>query len=348
MKDHNGFFEFKDQKTKLEMNSSRKKQNRTNRSENHSFKYHESRVEQKPSEFKPVILRKPENSKLKTKIHETEDKTKSQEVKRTELMTHSITIISHNHLETVSIYDFLDLENSSFYVVGIIGMKNSGKSLLLNMLATGEAHHCKMNLFRDSKKGNAVEAFITKDRVIFLDSTSVLNGLNCREFVLNESDDLRQVQTLFRMCNELLIVYENHQIMSLLRIIMCAKSMLNPYECNESVVTLVENRTRPGRAESPVTIIAKHLLTQNNVSGSVNTFSLPDINRAEDSIEIVHQLRYDINTRKEVKAFKRPFETEKSWWEQLGKMRMDGGHFIQEYESIRDKYYQPIENDFYV
>lgn len=339
------------------MNSSRKNLNRTRRNENRIFRNRENQAEQQTSVFKPIILRKPENSKLKTKVYETDNKKlKSQEVVRTQLMTHSKTIISHNHLETVSIYENLNLDNSNFYVVGVVGMKNSGKSLLLNMLATGEVHHCKIDgieaittpLFSDSRRGSTVDAFITKDRVILLDSSPVLYGFTGREFVLNESDDLRQIQTLFRLCNELLIVYDSHQIMSLLRIMMCAKSMLNPYECRESVITLVENRIRPGSAESPITEIAKRLLIQNNISGSVNTLRLPDINRADDSIEIVQQLRDDINTRKEVKAFEEPLETEKSWWELLGKMRMDGGHFIQEYESIRDKYYQPIETDFYV
>lgn len=151
---------------------------------------------------------------------------------------------------------------------------------------------------------------------------------------------------MLQLCHELLIVHEDHQIMNLLRLLMCAKNMLKPYECNEPEITLVKNRSKPRSAGNPITQIAKRLLTQNNISDFVNTFKLPDINHS-DPIEVINQLRDDIRTRKELKSFEEPLKTEKTWWEKLSKMRIEGGNFNQKYELLRGKYYQPNESNFY-
>lgn len=328
-----------------------------------SFGGSDSKSHREQNDFQPTILRKPETPNLDLSkisiLNDSDEKKKIPETKKSEVpkMKHSVELISKNHLESILLPEYLDLENSNFYVVGAIGMKDSGKSTLLNALATGELHRCKVAgkmqiqapLFNKFPHGNGVEAFITDSRVILLDSAPILHNTTNREFIISEADDIRQVQAMFRMCNELILVYESHQLLNLIRMVICAKRMMKPYECDDPEITLIENRVHSGSARNPITDVAKSLLSHNNVSDSVNCISVPDFDRKtrdfeDDPLESLKQLRDEINTRKELKSYEDHPETEKSWWESVDKMDMDGGHFLASFEGLRDKYYQINES----
>lgn len=294
--------------------------------------------DQNNNEFQPKLLKKVdsinESGSLADKEVTPETYEKPPDMKSCE------PLVIHNHLNTSSLQTFLDPENSHFYVVGVIGMKDSGKSEILNLLATGKSQKLKP-VFTDFTKGNGINAFITEERIFLLDSAPLCDNTNCRDFIVSEADDLRQIQALFRVCNELLVVFESHQIMNLLRMLTCAKNMMKPFECDEPVVTLVENRTRKGSARTQISDIAKNVLNKSQISNSVNFVQIPDfIEHESDAMEVIRELKDEIVTRKEKKAFEDPTETEKTWWDGFVKMDMVGDYFMKGYESLKDKYYQ--------
>lgn len=310
------------------------------------------------NDFHPTILRKPEAVSSGTESDGQKKKTEGAKyVKRIEppQMKSGKPLIARNHLDTTSLQEFLDPDNRNFYTIGAIGMKNSGKSTMLNLIASGKIHHCGVDgkfsvedpVFGDLKNGNGIEAFIASDRLILLDSAAVMNNTNRRDFIVSEADDFRQIQALFRLCHELLIVYEGHQLLNLLRMLICAKNMMNPYECDEPQITLVENRVQPGSAAHPMTNAAVNILVSNNISDSVSCIRILDFDRVkswyDDPMEVIHKLRDDINTRKELKTLDDPLDTEKAWWDKFTSTSMDGSFLVKEFEAMREKFYQPSE-----
>lgn len=82
----------------------------------------------------------------------------------------------------------------------------------------------------------------------------------------------------------------------------------------------------------------------NNISDVINIIQIPDFDQVtqhdDDPLEIIDQLRDDINTRKELKTYEDPTDTEKTWWDKFMNLKMEGGHLLKEFESLREKYYQ--------
>lgn len=304
--------------------------------------------------FQPKLLRKPET------IEEAEVKKNAEESVKVEVsaMTHGVNLINRNVLETSLLQQFLQLENSNFYAVGIVGMKNSGKTKLLNLLAGQGVEHSEAHesasflspLSGEFLNGNGVKAFITPNRLVLLDSAPILYNSSCREFVSSEGDDHRQLIALFRSCHELLIVYESHQVFNVIRMLICAKNMMNPYECEDLVITLVENRTQPGNGMSVVSRTAKNLLNKSQMSNSIYAAYVPDFkrdsNHREEPLASIQQLRDDILHRKELKVIANSTETEKKWWNGLVKMNIEGSGFLKDFEALRDKFYQQSEKQF--
>lgn len=158
--------------------------------------------QQQVDDYQPTILKKREIPKIIVTLAENDEKKENvgEQLKmvkvQTPVMKHSVSMISKNHTDSVLLLENLDLENNNFYVVGAIGMKDSGKSTLLNLIATGEIHRCKVfskpslqaPLFSDFPSGNGVEGFITKNRVFLLDSAPVLHNTRFREFIISEAD----------------------------------------------------------------------------------------------------------------------------------------------------------------
>ena len=336
---------------------SSKKQNRSiSRRDNRDSKFRDQTKANQNSDFQPKILRKQES--VECEKHEVllKSSTDPESVKEFNVkkIQHSIPIVSHNRLDTSSLRNFLDPENSNFYVIGVVGMKNAGKSTLMNLLATGKVHGCQVNskneigssLFSDFKTGNGIEAFITEHRVILLDSAPVLHNTGCREFIVSEADYTRQLQILIQLCHELIILHEPGQIFSLARMLIKAKlMMLDPKSFSPGII-LVENRVQFKKPYNPLSEIAKNYL-MSTISDSTTSFELPDFNSdslfSENAIDTISQLRDDINTRKELKAFANPSETEKTWWDKFCRLQIESGHFIQRFEAIRDKFYQANE-----
>lgn len=309
-------------------------------------------------DFQPTILKKPA-SKEDSTCDESDEKAKAPKVVPRKAMTmkQSCSLMKQNQLDCKALINFLDFENNNFCAVGVIGMANSGKSTILNLIATGKFHRCEADgrfriensLFSDHKSANEIEAFITKRRVILLDSAPVSYNGNFQEVILAEANDIRQIQALFRLCHEIIVVFESSQIMNLLRLIICARKMMNPYDCDEPTITLIENFVRPGSIENSITEMAKQVLIMSNISDSIEVIHFPDLNRLtpqhDDPMELIEKLRDYINTRKELKAYDDVSETERIWWEGFTNMKKTGEFLVKEYEKLRDRLYQQSERD---
>lgn len=303
---------------------------------------------EKEVDFQPTILKKPA-AKEELNIDDSDEKKAPEVVARKAMaMKQSCSLMKQNQLDCKMLTNFLDFENNNFCAVGVIGMANSGKSTILNLIATGEFHRCEADgkfriekpLFSDHKSANEIEAFITKRRVILLDSAPVSHNGNFQEVILAEANDILQIQALFRLCNEIIVVFESHQIMNLMRLIICARKMMNPYDCDEPTITLIENFVRQGSVKNSITEMAKQVLIMSHISdGAIEVIHFPDLNRLtsqqDDPMELIDKLRDDINTRKELKAYDDELETERSWLERFTNMNKTGEFLVKEYEKLR-------------
>lgn len=316
-----------------------------------------AKVEKAEEEFHPTLLRKSEPAKQEEVKAECE---KPPVVVKTEapLMKTSLPVVSRGKVDSQTISMFLESDNSNFYVVGVIGMKDSGKTTVLNLIATGS------KTLKLDENGNVVggapvftgktklgiDTFITTTRVILLDSTPIMDFSRSRSFIIKEADDFRQIQMLFRLCNELIIVYEPHQVMSVIRMLICAKNMMEPYSCDEPNITLIENRGQPGCSPSPMTEIAAGLISKSHITDNIHCYRLPNIDTSmphhEDPYQVVERLRDNINTRKELKTYEEPQDTEKSWLEKLGNIKFNGEDLVQRYEGVCEKFYQQREYSY--
>lgn len=139
------------------------------------------------------------------------------------------------------IFDFLDNENSDFLVVAAIGMNNSGKSTLMNMIAdqkyvkvesSGNFKPFKVEheIFNTQKsqiyEGSTIDMFITTDRIFVLDPSPICSNVQRRDMIVAESDDLKMLIMLFQICHLIVVVHEGYPDLSMLRMINLADMMV--------------------------------------------------------------------------------------------------------------------------
>lgn len=318
-----------------------------------SFKRHSrdaAKAEKPEEDFHPTLLRKAEPVKQEEVKVEVE-----KPPVEVPIMKASLPIISRGKVDSLTISMFVEPENSNFYVVGVVGMKDSGKTTVMNLIATG-SKSAKLDengnviggapVFTGNTK-LGIDAFITPSRVILLDSTPIMDFSRNRSFIIKEADDFRQIQMLLRLCNELIIVYEPHQVMNLMRLVICAKNLMKPYGCDEPNITLIENRGQPGCSTSSMGEIAAGIISKSHITDNIHCYRIPDIDRSmphhEDPYQEVERLRDDINTRKELKTYEEHQDSEKSWLEKLGKMKFNSEDLVQRYEGVCEKFYQQRE-----
>lgn len=350
--------------------NSRRNSGKSGRSSSFKRDSRDAAKAEKPEEdFHPTLLRKAEP--VKQEEVKVEVKKPPVEVP---IMKASLPIISRGKIDSQTISMFVEPENSNFYVVGVVGMKDSGKTTVMNLIATG-SKSVKLDengnviggapVFTGNTK-LGIDAFITPSRVILLDSTPIMDFSRNRSFIIKEADDFRQIQMLLRLCNELIIVYEPHQVMNLIRMLICAKNLMEPYGCDEPNINLIENRGQPGCTKglqegftsnffrgqpgctaSPMGEIAAGIISKSHITDNIHCYRIPDIDGCmlhhEDPYREVERLRDDINTRKELKTYEEHQDSEKSWLEKLGKMKFNSEDLVQRYEGVCEKFYQQRE-----
>lgn len=110
---------------------------------------------------------------------------------------------------------------------------------------------------------------------------------------------------------------------------------------------MIENRGQPGCAINPMSDIAKGIISKSHITDNIHCYRIPDIDLSmphhENPYQTIERLRDDINTRKELKTYEEPQDTEKSWLEKLGNIKFNSEDLVQRYESVSEKFYQPQE-----
>ncbi|XP_021707787.1 protein SMG9 isoform X2 [Aedes aegypti] len=158
-------------------------------------------------------------------------------------MLKSVNLVNGNNALNAHAFDYLHESNSDFFVIGAIGMQGSGKSTVLNLLAADPteeairqaAFHVGGGVFPITSlfgRSETVEfedeirMHITKDRIILLDSASVLSNRGNKDFVLSELDDIRRIMLLLSVCHVLLVLQEDYFNINFIRLLRCAEMMI--------------------------------------------------------------------------------------------------------------------------
>ncbi|XP_062560052.1 protein SMG9-like isoform X2 [Armigeres subalbatus] len=158
-------------------------------------------------------------------------------------MHKSVNLVNSNHSLNIHAFDYLQENNSDFFVIGAIGMQGSGKSTVLNLLAADPteeaikqaAFHVGGGVFpitsvfgrsAISEFEDEIRMHITKDRIILLDSAPVLSNRGNKDFVLSELDDIRRIIVLLSTCHVLLVLQEDYFNINFIRLLRCAEMMI--------------------------------------------------------------------------------------------------------------------------
>lgn len=149
------------------------------------------------------------------------------------------------NLETIAPY--LQENNNDFLVVTAIGLQNSGKSTLLNMIEN-DTMECTADIKRHCLfkiRGNdqcdasilplteGIKVYVTKDRVILLDCEPLLTNFRYNEYILYELEELKLLVFLLNICDLVIVLQDVVINPSLLRLICCAELMLTNKEQKE-------------------------------------------------------------------------------------------------------------------
>lgn len=298
---------------------------------------------------------------------------------------------SHNQLVT-RCFDNLDPENTDFLVVGVIGMKDVGKSTILNTLIHNNYLQSQMNnnsadssTFnidnQVSTDGSTIDMFITTDRLILLDTSALFFNPQRRDFMVNETDDLKQLILLQKTCDIIICVYDDYHCINLLRLLLTAEQMIHDQQHkHHPAILFVKNRTGPGPAlEPPMTEIYQQIFTESQLKfltktfddtleinptmnpsivpvakakAQINQISIPDtanrsvrLNNEIDAIVKDFRERILMMERKQrITSDLEPF-TEKKWAllfsSTIDQCKTD--YFLRRYENLRERFHQQVD-----
>lgn len=197
---------------------------------------------------------------------------------------------SHNQLVT-RCFDNIDPDNTDFLVVGVIGMKDVGKSTILNTLV----HKNYLQSLQDentvenptfnienqvSTDGSTIDMFITTDRLILLDTSALCFNPQRRDFMVNETEDIKQLILLQKTCHVIICVYDDYHCINLLRLLITAEAMIHDEHLNHHpTIIFVQNRTGPGpQSEPPMTEMYMKMFAESKLNILKKTFvEIPEI-----------------------------------------------------------------------
>lgn len=256
-------------------------------------------------------------------------------------------------------FDYLDNENSDFLVVAAIGVKNVGKSTLMNMIANQEYIRINSNgsyeafvndheTFPTKKEqiydGSTIDMFITTDRVFVLDPSPLASNVQKRDMIVAESDDLKMLIMLFQICHLIIVVHNEFVDLSLLRLINVADSMIPSDVKHRPKFVYVGNNLQPGTKLHPIDpkIHSGCSLMIPNLHSQSNKFyhDIPQV--IQDYQEQVFMLKRYSMMEDEEEVF-----TEKKWSQRVTQVMesLKGDYFLRKYDLLRDKYHQPVEGN---
>lgn len=265
--------------------------------------------------------------------------------------------LMHPHFQIdQKIFDFLDNENIDFLVVGIVGLKNVGKSTLANLITKPEflkqsdsqlpAFLKEHEVFPTTGvvyEGNTLDVFITQDRIVFLDSSPLLANVQRRDMMVSECDDIKMLSMLLQLCHLVLVVHEGFPDISIARLLKAADEMVPTNMKHRPVISYIANKVQPGTA---VKILDPRIHDGANLL--VPDLFHPGLSLHHDSQQVIQDLQERVYMMKRWSMMESIDEvfTEKKWGQRLVTVmeQMKNDFFLRKYEALRDKFHQPIEN----
>jgi 50S ribosome-binding GTPase len=240
-------------------------------------------------------------------------------------------------------------------VVSVVGLKNVGKSTLANIIANSDYLKDLQNGYQNhifqtehansgNCEGNSLDAFITADRIIILDCSSILLNSQKRDMMVSESDDIKLMQICLQVSHLVIIVHDGFPDMSVSRIINMAEQMSSHESKHRPVFASVANRVQPG---------SKILQFDSRIHDGKNLL-IPDFNHP--SVELHHDIQEVIQEFQETVFMMKRWSmiedeeafTEKKWGQRLLKcvdQIKKGDYFSRKYEALKDKFHQPVNEN---
>ncbi|KAG5667316.1 hypothetical protein PVAND_015301 [Polypedilum vanderplanki] len=252
-------------------------------------------------------------------------------------------------------FDFLDNDNTDFLVVAAIGVKNVGKSTLMNIIA--DQQYVKLNdgnfvgfssdheIFPTVKEqvyeGSTIDMFITTDRVFVLDPSPLAHNVQRRDMIVAESDDLKMLIILLQICHLIVIVHSGYPDLTLLRLLHLADSIIPSDVKHRPNFLYVGNNMQPGTKIKKLDENENHLMIPNLKHSSI--FLHHDVQQTiEEYQEEVFMLkRYSLLNGDSDEIF-----NEKRWSQRVMQVMetLKGDYFLRKYDGLREKYHQAVDN----
>lgn len=256
------------------------------------------------------------------------------------------------------ILDFLEADNSDFLVVGVVGLKNVGKSTLLNIIASPNYLNIspetssvsflkKHEVFPTSGvvyEGNTVDMFITTDRIIFLDTSPLLSNVQRRDMMVSECDDIKMMLMLIQLCHLILVVHDGFPDISVARLLTVADQMVPSRQHHRPVFAYIGNQVQPGTSS---------LKLDSRIHSGIHNLLVPDLKHPgiflhhdiDQSIQDLQEKVFMMKRSSMMDSEEEVF-TEKKWGQRVINVmeQMKNDYFLRKYEAFRDKFHQPIEN----
>jgi hypothetical protein len=254
-------------------------------------------------------------------------------------------------------FDYLDNENTDFLVVAAIGVKNVGKSTLMNIVADQKYvtvnpdgsynafqknHEIFTTKVSQNYEGSSLDLFITTDRVFIFDPSPLSTNVQRRDMIVAESDDLKMLIMLLQVCHLLVIVHNGFPDVSLMRLLHLADLMIPADVKHRAHFIYVGNNMQPG---TKVMKIDEKLSTGCNLM--IPNLHHPSVRLYHDVEQVIQDYQEQIFMLKRYSMLNDDEEvfTEKKWSQRVIQVMegLKGDYFLRKYDTLREKYHQAVE-----
>lgn len=327
------------------------------------------RDKQETQPIQPKILIKSNRDNVQTQQNATSSSNIQQVVKKPAepviqeptppiQMTKSMRFMRPHFVLDEKFLELLDNENTDFGVVGIIGRNSVGKSTLINMIANQNylnltANNTRLEFQQQQEifttkpikyEGATIDAFITSNRIIVFDTSPIAANVQRRDMIVAESDDLKLLSILIQCCHLIFAVYDGgFPDLTLQRFVSSAQEITPKTKKHRAQIVYVANRVEPGT--KPLLIDEQ---IHSGVQMTIPDFSVSNVSLHHDIPQIIQDFQEKAFMMKRYSMLDSDTEVfnEKKWAERIFKI-VDGlrnEYFLRKYDSLREKYHQPVEN----